>query len=70
MNTIVDLSRHFKNNKVKVKESCGWYLIAATGPRNKHERWTMLDDNYYRDGLPMKKKDVDNMFKVKKNAKT
>lgn len=51
MNSLSDLKEFMMQQKIPIKEFCGWYLKVGK------DTWTMLDGVFYCNGAPQKIKD-------------
>lgn len=52
MHSLTELRQYFQQNKIQIKESCGWYF------KCNQDTWTMLDDIFYLNNNPVTKKQV------------
>ena len=60
MNSLVDLKNIFRQNRVPVTESGGWYFTC------KQDIWSMLDGEYYLNNVKIDKKGITSYIQLNK----
>jgi hypothetical protein len=60
MNSIFDLKEAFVSNKIKIKEHLGYLLTCKNG-----DEWTLILGQYYKNNVPMSKKQINEYIKRK-----
>lgn len=63
MNSLVDLKNIFRQNRVPVTSSGGWYFECGD------DRWTMLDGSYFLNKTKMDKKAIAEYIELHKRNK-
>jgi hypothetical protein len=63
MNSLVELKNTFRQNRVPISESGGWYFTCCG------DKWTMLDGAYFLNNTKMDKKTIASYIEMNKARK-